>query len=151
MFIGKPEGLNIDKETRKELIKFYEIVLSEELVERAMIRSHFQDKQELSSNIIKPFRPDQLKSTDNIECFYCINLCYLSYVKCNRCKKVYCKLRHSVKPVCRNADEVANAVKSRYRPRTAVRVSPKQDQDPLQVHRRRTQPVLGRRQKVSSI
>ena len=80
----------MDKETRLEVIRFYENIMNEELVERALIRSHFHDKDDLKMNVIKPFTTEQLKSFSGIECFYWINLCYLSYVKCSRWKKTYC-------------------------------------------------------------
>ena len=64
-----------------------------------MIRSHFKNKKQLRKTILKKFTGDQLSSTDNIECFYCINLCYLSYVKCTRCKKTYC-ISHEVQCGC---------------------------------------------------
>ena len=71
----------MDKETRLEVIRFYENIMNEELVERSMIRSHFYDKEDFNNSVMKPFPPDQLKSFSGVECFYCINLCYLSYVK----------------------------------------------------------------------
>jgi len=76
--------LKLDKQTRYCLIEFYEKILNEELVERALVRSHFNDKDDLEKNVIKPFKPEHHKPIDSIECFYCINLCYLSYIKCNR-------------------------------------------------------------------
>lgn len=39
--------LQIAKDAKKAVIKFFEKVLDEELVERAMIRSHFPDKENL--------------------------------------------------------------------------------------------------------
>jgi hypothetical protein len=40
------------------------------MVERAMVKSHFHDKEDLEKNVIKPFRPEKLQSLDSVECFY---------------------------------------------------------------------------------
>lgn len=68
--------MHFDKTTKNEVIKFYEAVLNEELIERAMVKSHFQEKEDYEKNVIKPFKPEDLRTHDNIECYYCINLCY---------------------------------------------------------------------------
>lgn len=74
--------------------------MTQESVERAMIRSHYPDKQKLWKTIIKRFTKEQYESTDSIECHYCINLCYLSYVKCTKCKgKTYC-IAHEIQCGC---------------------------------------------------
>lgn len=73
--------------------------MEKELCERAMIRSHFPNKEFLHKTVIKKFPKEQLEGTDNIECFFCVSLCYLSYVKCTRCKKVYC-IAHELQCGC---------------------------------------------------
>lgn len=66
--------LNFDKKTREKLLEFYSKVLQDELVERAMIRSHFKQEEDFEKNVIKPFKPEQLQPVDCVECFFCINL-----------------------------------------------------------------------------
>eukprot|EP00344_Euplotes_crassus_P012057 CAMPEP_0196998582 /NCGR_PEP_ID=MMETSP1380-20130617/3931_1 /TAXON_ID=5936 /ORGANISM="Euplotes crassus, Strain CT5" /LENGTH=633 /DNA_ID=CAMNT_0042415199 /DNA_START=28 /DNA_END=1929 /DNA_ORIENTATION=- len=93
---GKPLRYN----AKLDLWNFYvDNILAKELCERAMIRSHFNDKKSLFKTTIKKFPKEQVESKDNIECFYCIHLCYLSYVKCMRCKKIYC-ISHELQCGC---------------------------------------------------
>jgi hypothetical protein len=84
------QNLKFDKKTREKLINFFEQILNEEIVERALIKSHFKNSEDLDKDLLRPYKKEHQKALDCVECFYCINLCYLSYIKCNKCKKTYC-------------------------------------------------------------
>jgi len=83
------------KPMRQHIIKFYKRVLEEELVERAILKSQIRDKDDSDNPIMMKsasgtsthgveVKSEKLEFTDSVECFYCVNLCYLSYIKCNK-------------------------------------------------------------------
>lgn len=77
----KIDELSFDKEPLEELLAAYERYLQKELTERSLVGSHFKEIPTYDSNIVKFLEDRDNVEEDQYECFYCVNLCYASFVK----------------------------------------------------------------------
>ena len=76
-------------ETDQKLPEYVEKVVNEELAFRDFIKRQY--KQKLKSAKAYQKKLETIEKDDEVkyECYYCINLCYASFLKCNNCDKHY--------------------------------------------------------------
>jgi [histone H3]-trimethyl-L-lysine4 demethylase len=70
-----------DKENLVKLKEYYQRFVEKELMERSLIASNFPDKETYATRNLRMLVDRDNISEEENECFYCINLCYASFVK----------------------------------------------------------------------
>lgn len=94
------DTLKFDQEALLELYQAYSKYVEKELSERALVASHFEDKERFETEVQKYLEDREGVDEDKFECFYCVNLCYTSFIKCLSCGKHYC-IAHELLCGCR--------------------------------------------------
>lgn len=83
--------VDINDDTRQELKRLLMDYVKKEKDQRAMIEA--EQFRQAGEAIVYPLVSRETIDYDEHACFYCVDLCYTSWVECKTCDKEYC-LKH---------------------------------------------------------